>query len=70
MARLSHGLSDPASLTNHCRSKKSRPKARLLYRSDLTMDELMRLVEQIGTARVMFAIDRLMQPTLPFIAAE
>jgi hypothetical protein len=34
------------------------------------MDELMRLVEEIGLARVMFALDRLTQPTLPFIAAE
>jgi hypothetical protein len=68
MAGLSHGLSAPASPTNHRRSKKS--KGRLLYRSDLTMDELMRLVEEIGTARVMFAVDRLMQPTLPLFAAE
>jgi hypothetical protein len=61
-------LSEPAIPTNHRRSKK--PKGRLLYRSDLTMDELMRLIEEIGMARVMFALDRLTQPTLPLIAAE
>jgi hypothetical protein len=70
--RLSHGSPNAASSANHpTRHQKPRPVARLLYRTGgLTADELVRLVEEVGPDRLLSAIDRYTQPTLPLIAAE
>jgi len=42
--------------------KKSQHRARLLYRSGLTAEELDRLIAQIGLRRVMAAVDRVAGP--------
>ena len=55
------------------RRKPSQPKRqRLLYRraASLTSADLDRLVVEIGPARLMAALDRYTQPSLPLIAAE
>jgi hypothetical protein len=42
--------------------KKSRQRARLLYRAGLTADELDRLIAQIGLRRLLAALDRMAGP--------
>lgn len=47
-------------------------RSRLLYRKGdtLTPDEVTRIVVEIGPERVLRAVDKLTQPTLPLQAAE
>ena len=47
-------------------------RSRLLYRKGdtLTPDEVTRIVVEIGPERVLRAVDKLTQPTLPLVAAE
>jgi len=42
--------------------KKSQQRARLLYRSGITADELDRLIAQIGLRRVLAALNRVAGP--------
>ena len=45
--------------------KKSQQRARLLYRSGITNDELDRLIGEIGAERLMAALDRQTAPRTP-----